>query len=338
VLTPVITKSGKHAELFVDAVQRLFTVFPKKTALKIAGMSSSAFYDRLVRVKFKCGLSPLDLCLKKHPVQLAAAEIRKIKALFADPRFVCWPAVSMYYEGLRNLGPYICLSTFYKYVNLLGLKRRWKKAISKTAGIRADRPNRYLHVDTTYWGLDDGTKAAIAFVSDNFSKAILGWNVSLKNGAENVKRALEQAIYTIRKHHPDHLCATLVADGGGENHAVCIEEFLQNNRPPEITKIIAQKDIRYSNSPVEAINKIVKRYLRHYDPRTFSALIKCLAMAVEDYTYKRPHGSLKGLTPFEAYTQPLRKPDFRARIKQARSLRVEQNRNAGCQECGEAGE
>jgi len=28
--------------------------------------------------------------------------------------------------------------------------------------------------------------------------------------------------------------------------------------------VIAQRDIRFSNSPIEAINKIFKQYLRHY--------------------------------------------------------------------------
>jgi hypothetical protein len=36
--------------------------------------------------------------------------------------------------------------------------------------------------------------------------------------------------------------------------------------PQQKSKIIAQKDISFSNSPIEAINKIIKKYLRFYKP------------------------------------------------------------------------
>ena len=71
------------------------------------------------------------------------------------------------------------LSTFYNYAALLGLKRKRLKGLVKRQGIRATTPNEYLHVDTTFWGLDHDLKAAIVLVSDNFSKAILGWNIAL---------------------------------------------------------------------------------------------------------------------------------------------------------------
>lgn len=41
-----------------------------------------------------------------------------------------------------------------------------------------------LALDTTKWELENGAKACIVFVTDNFSKTILGWNMSLSGKAQ----------------------------------------------------------------------------------------------------------------------------------------------------------
>lgn len=216
---------------------------------------------------------------------------------------------------------------------VLGIKRAFKRPEKKATGIKATRTNEYLHVDTTYWTLENGTKMAITFVSDNYSRAILGWAAGMRNCADNVKEALQMAIQTIRKHYPQHVCATLVADGGSENHAVTVAELLEKTKHPEITKIIALKDISFSNSPIEAINKIMKRYLRYYNPTTEPAVCKCIELAVPDYSEMRPHGSLKGAIPMEAYTGNIPVVDFSAKAAKARAERIAANQKANCGKC-----
>lgn len=330
---PVLQKKKDFEENYLNLVQLLFTVFRKRDALKWAGISASSFSLRMERLKFRCGISRLQLCLKRHPLQLARCEVEKIKGLFADTDLTCWPASSLYYEGLRRRGLYISLSTFYKYVQVLGLKRKWKKAAKNPEGLRAKMPNQYIHVDTTYWTLENGKKAAVAFVSDNFSRAIIGWNMSLKNGAVNVIPALQKAVKTITSFYPIIPQAVLVADGGSENHAERVESLLRETNVPAITKVIARKDIRFSNSPVEAINKIVKRYLRHFKPTTFEALKECLIMIEKDYNQKRPHGSLAGLTPMEAYKEPVKTLDFSSQKRTAKAIRIAQNQKTTCNTC-----
>ena len=334
ILIPVLLKQKQHIEILITELQRLFVVIPKKTALRLTGISPSSFHAHLNRLKFQCKLSPLQLCIRKHPLQLATAEVTKIKSLFAEPAFACWPAVSVYYEGIRNHGLYISLSTFYKYVNLLGLKRKWKKHISKKNGLKSVSPNQYMHVDTTIWKLDNGAKAFIAIVNDNFSKMIIGWNVCLQNKAGNVMEALDQAVKNIQRFHPNQVSSTVVADGGSENHAATIDELLSKPHSPEITKMIALKDICFSNSPVEAINKIIKRYLRHHTATTYEQLHTLLPQIIKDYNETRPHGSLNGLTPLEAYTGPDSSLNFREQFHQAKSLRIAQNRKQNCRTCG----
>lgn len=332
ILHPILAHK-EHSERIVNAMQLLFTIMPRERVFRLANISSSAFHDRLSRIKVRCGLSPAERCFARHPLQLALREVDAIKTLFADPDLVCWPGVSLYYEGLRNRGLQMALSTFYKYTALLGLKRKPRKRIDKTVGLRATRPNEYLHVDTTHHELERGIKASIVFVSDNFSKAILGWHVALGKHAANVVEALRDTVHTIRQHHPEQTCAVLVADGGSENHAVCVEELLRDTFPPYITKLIALKDIQFSNSPIEAINKIYKQYLRHYQPKTSAALLQVTEAFVRDYGSLRPHGSLKGLIPMEAYTMPELKLDFRQTIREARAIRIEENKLVNCSLC-----
>ena len=171
----------------MDGLQQLFEIVPKKLALHIFKISPTTFFNWMAVDKVKCGISPLDLCFKRHPLQLAKKEVEKIKSFFKNPDFQCWPASSIYYHALRNEELFISLSTFYKYVNLLGLKRKWKKsALEKTNPVVTTKPNQFIHIDTTFWPLPCGIKAAIILVCDNFSKAILGWNVSLKKDGENL--------------------------------------------------------------------------------------------------------------------------------------------------------
>jgi hypothetical protein len=151
---------------------------------------------------------------------------------------------SGYYYGLRENILAMGLSTFYKYAKILGLQRKFSKPPNKTSGIKADRPNAFLHIDTTFVSLPSLEKMALVFVSDNYSRAILGNSCSAAHGALNVKAALEKTMETIRLYHPQLTCANLVADGGSENNNTTIEEYLRTHSPPQLTKIIAQKDIK----------------------------------------------------------------------------------------------
>jgi transposase InsO family protein len=331
VVLPVLTKSKENKVLVLESLQQLFQVLPKKVALHIFNISPTTFYNWMAVEKVNCGLSPIDLCYKRHPLQLAKVEVEKITTLFKNTDFQCWPASSIYYYALRENELSISLSTFYKYVNLLGLKRKWKKSIfEKTNPLVTTKPNEYIHIDTTFWTLTNGIKAAIVLVCDNFSKNILGWNISLKKDGENAKAALCKAVETIQKHHPDLPSTILVTDGGGENHNKIIDEYLTNLAMPEISKILALKDELFSNSAIEAINKIIKRYLRKELPNTFEELVESIEDIIHDYTTIRPHGSLKGLTPIECYTSQNVNIDFSQQKIQAKINRIEQNKSVNC--------
>ena len=109
-----------------------------------------------------------------------------------------------------------------------------------------------------------------------------------------------------------------------------MEDFLTNIETPEIIKLLALKDVKFSNSAVEAVNKIIKRYLRKKLPETIEALILCLEEIINDYNTIRPHGSLLGLTPLECYTSKNVNLDFQKQKLNAKKDRITQNKSINC--------
>ena len=63
-------------------------------------------------------------------------------------------------------------------------------------------------------------------------------------------------------------------DGGTENHNKTIDNLIIEQKDPRLNKVIAKKDVSFSNSPIEALNKVVKKYLRYHQPDTLEALQK----------------------------------------------------------------
>ena len=276
----------------------------------------------------------MDLCFTRHPLQLARKEVHAIKSLYKNPDYKCWPSDSIFYHAQRNNQLFISLSTFYKYVNLLGLKKKWRKSTFENYNpLITSKPNQFIHIDTTFWPLTNGVKTAIILVCDNFSKTIIGWNVSLKKDGQNAKAALKKAVENIQKHHPHLKQTSLVSDGGGENHNLIVDDFINNINIPEITKLLALKEVKFSNSAIEAVNKIIKRYLRIKLPSTLEELITCLEEIINDYNTVRPHGSLLGLTPMECYTFKTVNLDFKNEKIQAKKDRIAQNRAVNCGVC-----
>jgi hypothetical protein len=168
---------------------------------------------------------------------------------------------------------------------------------------------------------------------DNYSKMILGFAVAEKLSFALVKEALAQALLVIMQ-HPDQKHSFLVADGGSENHNKNIDEFIMKLSNHKITKIRALKDIRFSNSPVEAVHRTIKgRYLRNRKFENLEALSSYLDWAVHDYNVLRPHYKHRPRTPKEVYFNTPLGFDIRKRVKKAIADRVRSNKCAKCTEC-----
>jgi hypothetical protein len=326
----------KPNRIFVlRAINFLREQFGLDRALKLTGISKTLFYQWTLEARFECFDSYTQLCVKRHPHQLQNDEIIKIKRMLTDPETFHWPVVSVAGDALRKRQLIASLGSWYKYSKLFGIKKKLIKKQKKKVGLIATMPNEYLHVDTTFYPLMDDRMMCICFVMDNYSKMILGFHVATKNGFDVVRKTMKNALKIIEK-HPDqkNKHSVLVADGGTENHNRFIDEFLSKLSKHKITKVRALKDIRFSNSPVEAIHKTIKGcYLRNRKFESMSALKKYLDWAVKDYNELRPHYKHRPRTPYEVYFNIPLKFDVTKRMKEAVQRRVRNNKCSECKQC-----
>ena len=112
--------------------------------------------------------------------------------------------------------------------------------------------------------------------------------------SEYIKNAYNKFILGSDKTNDD---VHLIVDGGAENNNFVVDEYIAT---VPIKKLIAQKDVLFSNSLVESVNKIIKyRSLFLHNIPNINALKKHLDEFIPIYNNVRPHVSLNGLTPNE---------------------------------------
>jgi len=199
-----------------------------------------------------------------------------------------------------------------------------------TLGIRTNAPNKLWHADVTIFRTVDNTKNYIYIIMDNNSRKILNFKVSLALSAQTsfdcLKEAYEKYIIPL----PDKPNVQLMVDGGVEINNNIVDCYI-TQKEISIQKIIAQQDVAFSNSMIEAFNKIVKyNYLFKTDIPDHEALVKYLNEYIPNYN-DRYHVSLDGLSPNEAYSGViLDKSKIKDQLSKARELRLLENRRNLC--------
>jgi hypothetical protein len=240
----------------INNIQKAAVTIGLRQTLKYLSLNFQQ-YTKLKR-NSSCVSSIFNLCRIKHPSQLLQKEIEAIKTYCLEPCYQFWSLCSLYYQMRKDGAAYMTLSTFYKYVSLLNLKRSW--AISRrknhTQGIRATAPFQILHADMTEFKTEDQKKAYIYLVQDNYSRAIVAYRLSTERKAsftlENLARV--KAEYLL----PSSVIeCMLLTDDGSENYGE-VKQWIKACDNPKISHVIAQTDIHFSNSMIEAANKQLK--------------------------------------------------------------------------------
>lgn len=148
----------------------------------------------------------------------------------------------------------------------------------------------------TIFKTKDNVKHYIHFLIDHFSKYIIGYKVCKSPSAGTIKELLRTA-YEMYK--PEKL--QFLTDGGGENVNTLVSNFINSPDVP-IEHIIAQKDVVFSNSMVEALNKVMKhQFLFPKEITNGIRLRSILDESVPIYNQIRPQMSLNGNTPEESF-------------------------------------
>jgi putative transposase len=281
----------------VSNIQKVGKIVGVTKALRYLDLNFQQ-YTRLKR-NITCRFSLYNTCRVKHPAQLLQKEIETIKTYCLQPSYQFWSICSLYHQMRKDGAAHMRLSTFYKYVSLLNLKRSraFNRRKNHTQGIRATAPFQILHADLTEFRTEDQKKAYIYLVQDNYSRAILGYQLSLERRAchtfENLSRV--KAEYLVPAKISECM---LLTDDGSENYGIA-KQLITESDTPKIRHVIAQVEIHYSNSMIEAANKQLKyRFLYHQKINDFSQLKDYLSKAILDFNH-RPHGVLNGLSPME---------------------------------------
>ena len=119
-------------------------------------------------------------------------------------------------------------------------------------------------------------------------------------------------------------------DGGPENNDRLVSAYLEDT---PIRKLVARIDVTFSNSMIEAVNKILKyRYIFRTPIPNLDHLDETIAAAIEDYN-DRPHYALNGLTPNQVYNgSSFDQSAYRDSLLEARDRRLKINRQS-CDPC-----
>lgn len=222
-----------------------------------------------------------------------------MKNLMLDERFRVWPLCSIAYYALREKLLSCPLSTWYLYRKRLGFSRSEVPAKKKyITGIKAGKPNQIWHADITIVKTKDNIKHYVYLLMDNFSKYVLNWRiesyVSGKIRVDTIREAYNKFVNESEK-------VILITDGGPENNNSEMKDFV-NREGVGLSPLIALKDIPYSNSVIEAQNRLFKYgYLFRQEYNDGEELRKVFDCDVRDYNEIRPHISLKGSTPEEVH-------------------------------------
>lgn len=316
-------------EIIIETIERIKDSIGMARALKAFNISHQQFYAW--KRKINCKISPINFCRKKYHNQLTEKEVNTIKKYLTKPEYRHWNITPIYYEILRNKAAFFSRTSFYKYTNRLQLQRSKPQKKKYNIGLRADSAKKILHMDVTIYKPLDHTKIYLYFLVDNYSRYILNWKASHDYSAKITFQNISEAYskYNLEKVKPE---INLITDGGSENKGL-VDEFI-NKQQTNIQKLIAQTDIVFSNSMVEAVNKRIKYdFLYHTKLWSIEHVIQFLNKAIEQYNNK-PHSALHGLTPYEVFNGAI--PDknmFKPAIKQAAQKRKSINLKQECLNC-----
>jgi putative transposase len=227
---------------------------------------------------------------------------------------------------------FVAPSTWCRLARISG----WRRPLNRVypakpkIGIRAKTPGELLHLDVTIIKLLDGTRAYLHAVIDNYSRRILSWTLEDRLGSGRARLILREAAAQLIQRCGE---TTVVSDSGSENVNGEVDDVL---RDEELTRVLAQVEVTFSNSMIEAFWRSLKHswiYLHTLD--NFTDLRRLIQFYVTAHNEVMPHTVFDGQTPDEASFGTGDKVTEKLAVarKSAREKRMEENRIVRCGIC-----
>ena len=171
-----------------------------------------------------------------------------------------------------------------------------KKYPNLTIDFIPSQPNQLWVSDITYWKTAKND-FYISFITDAFSRKIVGHHLSLSLHAEETIKALKMALSGWKREKGANGFDGLIhhSDRGVQYCSSSYTNLLKYNN---ISISMTQSGDPMENAMAERVNGIIKdEYLLNYQCDTFEEASKQLKTAVWLYNNERPHGSIGNLTP-----------------------------------------
>ncbi|WP_061285895.1 DDE-type integrase/transposase/recombinase [Leptospira interrogans] len=347
-----LRNSIQTKEKIVHTISRVKEQIGFDRVLRMFRISKSTFYNWHFQVRFQCNSSLEKLCYKRFSGQFSKQEVLTLKKLLLEKAALFWPLSAIWGYARKNDILHCSLSSFYKWSRAIHpdlFSNRFKK--QKKQGFNTSRPNEVWHCDVTQFVTKDNVKSFIYILIDNFSKMILNFKVDSVVHSSVCASLIEEAVdkyqtsfskLTMTDLFPlinlnlskDSSFVHLMTDGGPENKGELEKVIFLKNLP--INKITAGKEVTFSNSPIEAINKIVKYQRLHcQDILNRETLEKILNEWIPIYNQERPNRAGRYLlTPKEIYDgKTIDSTLLREQSKYAKKQRFHFNRATSCGVC-----
>lgn len=324
------SKISTQKVLIVNAIEKVSSFVPINSAIKIFNISRTTFEKYKSLVIHKCNPSYFNWCTKRFSKQLLSKEVLTIKSYLSHKQYKHWSKSSIYLKAIRDSKLFCSLSTFYKYARLLGYHNNLSKNKSSFySPVVTTKPNELWCADVTIFKTTNGTKFHIHFLMDHYSKMILDYQIGTRSSPIIIKKLIKNSLH---KYKPDKLC--LLTDAGSENVNQTVSDFIKHASIP-IKHLIAQKDVVFSNSMVEALNKVIKhQFLYPQKIDSSKTLHRVLNSVVIEYNTLRPQLSLKGNTPIESYNGKISDfSQYSNLFSNQLAIRIKENKKIACGKC-----
>ena len=171
---------------------------------------------------------------------------------------------------------------------------RFKKYPNLIRDLVPQHPNQLWVSDITYWRTTNGF-VYISFITDAYSKKIVGHHVAQTMEAVETIEALKMAISGFLKEPDCHFQLTHHSDRGMQ---YCSELYVKLLKTNNISISMTESGDPLENAIAERINGIIKEeYLNDYSIDNIIQAKELLSAVVNLYNNERPHQSIGYLTP-----------------------------------------
>lgn len=161
-------------------------------------------------------------------------------------------------------------------------------------------PNQLWVSDITYWKIRTG-HVYISFVTDAYSRKIVGYQVAETLEAVETRLALEMALSTLSE-----LPSSLIhhSDRGIQ---YCSSGYVKLLQDYGINISMTENGDPLENAIAERVNGIIKQeYLKGLEVANIKQAKTALQQAVHLYNHERPHNSIGNLTPENVHRNHLK--------------------------------